>query len=340
MTIAFANDVQSGGGVRASSARSAGLMVLRRLGAALIVLWGAVTVTFIALQLIPGSIVNAIIGQSQVTPAIRAQIVKDYALDKPILVQYLNYLGRLLHGDLGHSYNQGAPVSHVISQQVGSTFALLVSAVGFALIGSMIIAPLTANRPRWIRGPFATLEVISVAVPSFWLGILLLTMFSFQLHWFPAIGSNDARGLVLPAIALGLAPAGLLSQVLRQGLERVLDEPFITTARTRGVSSAAVLMRHALRHAVMPVVTLTGWLVGAFIGGAVVVENVFSRQGLGQLTVSAISQRDFPVISAIVLISAFVYVVVNFAVDAVYPLLDPRLRAISAAGRPRKSKGE
>ena len=339
MSITFAADLRSGGDVRASSARSVGLFVLRRTGSAIVVLWGAVTATFVALHLVPGSIVDAIIGQSQVTPAIHAQIVHDYALDKPVLVQYLDYLNRVLHGDLGHSYNQGMSVSTAIGQQMGSTFALLVGAIGFAVIGALLVALVTANRPRWIRGPFATAEVVSVAVPSFWLGILLLTVFSFRLHWFPAIGANDARGLVLPAIALGLAPAGMLSQVLRQGLERVLDEPFITTARTRGISSTVVLVRHALRHAVMPVVTLTGWLVGAFIGGAVVTENVFSRQGLGQMTVAAIGQRDFPVVSAVVLLSALVYVVVNFAVDAIYPLLDPRLRDRNPARSRARDKG-
>jgi peptide/nickel transport system permease protein len=312
---------------RAFSARAAGTALLRRAGTAVIVLWGAVTVTFVALHLVPGNIVDAIIGQSRVTPEIRAQIISDYALDKPLTTQYLDYLGRLLHGDLGHSYNQGRSVASAIGQQAGSTFTLLLGGVGFALIGSLVVAVVTANRPRWIRGPAATAEIVSVAVPSFWLGILLLTLFSFQLHWFPAIGANGLRGLVLPAVALGLAPAAMLSQVLRQGLERVLDEPFIVTAQARGLRSAAVLLRHALRHAVLPVVTLAGWLIGAFVSGAVVVESVFSRQGLGQMTVAAISQRDFPVVSAIVLISALVYVVVNFAVDAIYPLLDPRLRA-------------
>jgi peptide/nickel transport system permease protein len=318
---------------RSSSARTAGLAVLRRAASAIVVLWGAVTVTFIALHLIPGSIVDAIIGQSRVTPAIRARIIQDYALDKPLYTQYFGYLGRLLHGDLGHSYNQGMAVSAVLRQQAGPTFALLLGGVGFAVAGSVVVALATVNRPRWIRGPVATAEIISVAVPSFWLGILLLTVFSFRLHWFPAIGANGLSGLVLPAIALGLAPAAMLSQVLRQGLERVLDEPFIATARSRGLRSSAVLVRHALRHAVLPVVTLTGWLVGAFVSGAVVIESVFARQGLGQMTVAAISQRDFPVISAIVLISALVYVVVNFAVDALYPLLDPRLRVAAPRAR-------
>jgi peptide/nickel transport system permease protein len=317
---------RTGGGLTASSVRSAALRILRRLGSAVVVLWGAMTVTFLALHLVPGSIVNAIVGQSAVTPAVRAQIAKDYGLNKPIIVQYFQYIGHLLHGDLGHSYNEGMPVSTAIHQQLGSTIALLITGVLVAFLGALVVATFTANRPRWIRGPVATLEVIGIAVPAFWLGILLLTVFSFRLHWFPAIGANGFRGLVLPAIALAVAPGGMLSQILRQGLERTLDEPFITTARSRGISNAAVLVRHGLRHALMPVITLTGWLAGAFISGAVVIESVFSRQGLGFLTVSAIGYRDFPVVSGIVLISALFYVVVNFVIDSIYPLLDPRLR--------------
>ncbi|WP_084558129.1 ABC transporter permease [Hamadaea tsunoensis] len=338
MTVIPAAGTRNRSGLRAASARVPAAALLRRAGAAVVVLWGAVTITFAALHLIPGGIVDAIIGQSRVSPEIRAQIVKDYALDKPLYVQYAEYFGHLLRGDLGHSYNQGVPVATAIGQQAGSTFALLLGGIGFALVAAVVVAVATANRPRWIRGTAATAEIVSVAVPSFWLGILLLTVFSFQLHWFPAIGAGGLSGLVLPAIALGLAPAAMLSQVLRQGLERVLDEPFITTARARGVRSAGVLLRHALRHAVMPVITLTGWLIGAFVSGAVVIESVFSRQGLGQMTVAAIAQRDFPLVSAIVLISALVYVVVNFVVDAVYPLLDPRLRRPEAAAPRERSE--
>jgi peptide/nickel transport system permease protein len=337
VSITFAADAGGGGSV-AATARSVGLGLFRRLGSAVIVLWGAVTFTFISLHLIRGNIVNAIVGQAQVTPAVRAQITKDYALDKPLLMQYLQYLGRLLRGDLGQSYNQGIPVSKAIGTQIGSTFALIASSVTLAFVGAVVVAVSTANRRRWIRGPFAGLEVLSVAVPAFWLGILLLTVFSFRLHWFPAVGANGFRGLVLPSIALALAPGAMLSQILRQGLERTLEEPFVTTARARGLGSAAVMVRHALRHAMLPVITLTGWLAGAFIGGAVVIESVFSRQGLGQLIASAIPARDFPVVSGVVLISAGTYVVINFIVDALYPLLDPRLRAAPARTFARKAK--
>jgi peptide/nickel transport system permease protein len=333
VAISSTLDARNGGGHPASSVRAIGLLLVRRLASALIVLWGAVTVTFLALQLVPGSIEDAIIGTSPVTPEVRQEIVKEYALDESLPNQYLHYLWRLLHGDLGRSYNQGLDVSTAIGQQIGSTFSLLITAVILAVVLSVVSAVFTANRPRWIRGPVAAFEVISSAIPAFWLGILLLTVFSFQLHWFPVIGSNSPRGLVLPAIALAVAPAALLSQVLRQGLERTLDEPFITTARSRGTGRSALLLRHALRHALLPVVTMTGWLAGAFIGGAVVIESVFSRQGLGQLTVGAIHNKDFPLVSGVVLISAAFYVVVNFLVDAIYPLLDPRLRGASAAPR-------
>jgi len=313
-------------GSNRSAVRAAGFALLRRAGAALVVVWGAVTLTFVALHLIPGEIVDALIGTTRVSPEVRARIISDYSLDQPLLAQYLHYVGRLLQGDLGQSYSQGMPVSTLIGQQAGSTFALMGAGIGFALVTSVVVAVATANRPRWFRGPAVGVEVLSLAVPSFWLGILLLTVFSFQLHWFPAIGANGFNGLVLPAISLGLAPAAMLSQVLRQGLERVLEEPFVVTARARGVRPALVLMRHALRHAVLPVITLAGWLVGAFVSGAVVIESVFSRQGLGRLTSAAIGQRDFPTVSAIVLIAALVYIVVNLLIDVVYPLIDPRLR--------------
>jgi peptide/nickel transport system permease protein len=326
VTLALATDERRAGGFTASSARSLGLAVLRRLGYAVLVLWGAVTLTFAALHLKSGGIIDAIIGQAAVSPEVRAQIIKDYALDKPWLVQYFDYLGHLLRGDLGHSYNQGMDVTTAIGDQLGPSFELMAAGVVLALVGAIVVALVTANRPRWIRGPFALLEIVGVSVPAFWFAILLLTVFSFQLHWFPAIGANSVRGLVLPAIALAVAPGGTLAQVLRDGLERALDEPFVTTARSRGLRESAVLVRHALRHALMPAITIAGWLAGAFLGGAIVIENVFSRQGLGTLTVGGLDRRDFPLVSGVVLIAAAFYVVVNLIIDAVYPLLDPRLR--------------
>ena len=330
MSIALVADGRRGGGLAASSARTVGLAVARRVGYAVLVLWGAVTVTFTGLHLKSGSAVDVIIGQSPVTPEVRAQIISDYALDEPWLVQYFDYLGHLLRGDLGHSYNQGMDVTTAIREQIAPSFELMAAAIGIALVGSVAVALATAGRSRWVRGPFSLLEIVGVSVPAFWLAILLLTVFSFQLHWFPAIGANTARGLVLPAIALAVAPGATLAQILRSSLERVLDEPFVTTARSRGIWEAAVLVRHALRHALMPAITIAGWIAGALLGGAVVIENVFSRQGLGALTVGALARRDFPLVSGVVLVAAAFYVVINLLIDAAYPLLDPRLRPAPA----------
>ncbi|HVW44895.1 MAG TPA: ABC transporter permease [Amycolatopsis sp.] len=317
--------------VRVATARRAGSTaraIGRRVLTSVLVLWGAVTLAFLALHLIPGNTVDAVAGgTTQVTPQLRAQITAEYSLDRPLVVQYLQYLGKLVRGDLGDSYALRMPVAKAIGQQLGSTMILLVTATVFAILVSVVIALLTAHRRRWIRGLFSGLEVTGVAVPAFWLGILLLTVFSFQLHWFPAIGSAGIAGLVLPALTLSAAPIGMLTQVLRQGLERVLDEPFVVTARSRGISEAAVRLRHVLRHAVLPVITLAGWLAGTMIGGAVVVEQVFSRQGLGRLTVNAVGHKDMPLVLGIVLIAALFYVLVNIAIDVAYRLIDPRLRS-------------
>lgn len=300
--------------------------VARRLGTAVVVLWGAVTITFVAMQLSPGSTIDAIIGQSVVTPEVRAQLVAEYGLDRSLIVQYLTYLGRLVTGQLGWSSSQGTAVTSAIGEQLGSTLVLVAAGLGLAFLLALVSSLASANRSGLRRAIPVTVERIGVAVPPFWLAILLLTVFSFRLHWFPAIGSNGLRGLVLPAVALAVMPAAMLGQVLRHALEKALEEPFITTARARGLRPTGVLIRHALRHAILPVITLAGWLVAAFVGGAVVIETVFSRQGLGRLTVTAINGKDFPLVSGIVLISAAAYIVVGLITDALFPLLDPRLR--------------
>ncbi|MEU2425697.1 ABC transporter permease [Streptomyces sp. NPDC007851] len=298
-----------------------------RFAHSVLVLWGAITLTFVALHLTRGSVVDAIIGNNtQVTPETRAEIVREYGLGRPVWRQYLDYLGRLLHGDLGTSYQLQTTVADAIRSQLPSTLALMSAATVLAVVLTLLIALLTAGRSPWIRGPIAFLEVVGVAVPQFWLGILLLTVFSFGLHWFSVVGGG-LSGLVLPAVTLAVPLVGVLSQVLREGLERALDETFSLTARSRGAGATALLFRHALRHALAPVVTLLGLLVGAMTGGAVIVEQVYSRPGIGQLLLTAVTGKDIPVVLGIVLVTAAFYVVVNLLVDVVYPLIDPRLRA-------------
>ncbi|MFD9688767.1 ABC transporter permease [Kitasatospora sp. NPDC059088] len=299
---------------------------LRRLGSAVLVLWGAVTLAFLALHLTSGDPVDLLTGLRGTGDGLREEITREYGLDRPLPVQYLTFLGHVLRGDLGDSYVLHLPVRTAIGQQLGPTLQLLGATVLVTVALAVPAALLTAGRPRWVRTPVALLEGLGVAVPAFWLGTLLLALFSFRLRWFPALGAPGLDGLVLPALALAAGPAAVITRVLRRGLEQTLDEPFVTTARARGLGEAAVRLRHALRHGLLPVTTLVGWLTGSLIGGAVVVESVFSRQGLGTLAVTAVRNKDLPLVIGIVLVAGLVYTVVNTAVDLSYRLVDPRLR--------------
>ncbi|WP_344450359.1 ABC transporter permease [Actinocorallia aurantiaca] len=305
---------------------------LVRLGASLLVLWGAVTLAFASLHLTPGSIEDTLIGQSTVTPEVRAQIVADYGLDEPVHVQYLAYLGRVLKGDLGHSYQLHDSVSSLISSQAVPSLQLTLTGLGLAAVTAILLSLLTAKRSRLLRGVVSGLELVGISVPVFWAGILLLTVFSFQLGWFPAAGGDGFSGLVLPAVAVAISVTALLSQVMREGLETVLEEPFVLTARARGLSDLAVRFRHALRHVLLPAVTLGGWLFGLVLGGLVTIEMIFSRQGLGQLTLNAVTGKDLPVVMGVVVLTSGVYVVVNILLDLLYLVIDPRLRGAHEPG--------
>jgi peptide/nickel transport system permease protein len=283
-------------------------------------------VSFVALHLTPGKVIDILIGTTPVTPAVRAQIISEYGLDRPLLVQYATYLGRVFRGDLGQSYQLHESVASAVGSQLGSSLELTLTGLGLAVTVSVTLAVLTARRARWIRGLFSGIELIGISIPSFWAGILLLTVFSFQLGWFPAAGGEGLSGLALPAIALAIPVTTMLTQVMREGLELVLDQPFVLTARSRGMSDLGVRLQHALRHALLPAVTLIGWLVGLLLGGSVIVEQVFSRQGLGQLTLTAVNNKDLPVVMGVVLVIALLYVVVNVLIDLLYLLIDPRLR--------------
>ncbi|GAB3887089.1 ABC transporter permease [Kibdelosporangium lantanae] len=303
--------------------------VLRRVVTSLLVLWGAVTVTFLALHLMPGDIAYVIAGTTQTSPEVHAQITHEYLLDRPLLAQYLAYVGRLVRGDLGTSYLLRTPVTSVLGEHLPATLSLLGSTMVIAVVASVVVAVLTAHRRSWIRSLCTSLESLAVATPAFWLGIVALTVFSFQLHLFPAVGGEGLSGLVLPAVTLAVAPTAMITQVLRRGLEEALDEPFVVTARTRGLGEIAIRVRHVLRPALLPVTSLVGWITGALIGGAVVVEQVFSRQGLGRLVVMSINGKDIPVVAGVVLVAAVGYVLINILVDLLYLVIDPRLRGAS-----------
>ncbi|MFD0274584.1 ABC transporter permease [Kitasatospora sp. NPDC127111] len=301
---------------------------VRRLLGALAVLLGAATVAFAALQSIPGDPVTVMLGPgTAATPEVKAQIRAQYGLDEPIALQYLHYLGRLLTGDLGESYQLQQPVADLIGDQLGPTVRLALAALALAVVLALVAALTTAGRRPALRAASSLAELLAVSSPSYWTGILLLTVFSFQLRVFPVAGDQGLPALVLPAVTLALPLAGVLAQVLREGLEAALGRPFTLTARSRGLGSAAVLLRHAVRHAAASVVTLTGWLTGSLLGGAVLVETVFGRPGIGALSLQSTTNKDMPLVIGLVLLSALVFVVINTFVDLLYLAIDPRLRS-------------
>ncbi|MFD6161887.1 ABC transporter permease [Nocardia sp. NPDC060256] len=305
--------------------------VLLRLISGIGVLWGAATLSFIGVRLAPGDTVDVLLGEQPRTPEIEAAIRAEWGLDSPAIVQYARYLWHVAHGDFGRSYVLQRPVSEVIGSQAGPTLALTGAALLVAVVFAVAVATTTARRRR-ARAIANAVELALISTPAFWLGIVLLSVFSFQLKIFPVAANKGLPALVLPAVALGLSLGAVVSQVLRDGLERALDEPFAVTVRSWSVSETELRLRHGLRHAALPAVTLTGWLVGGLLGGAVIIEEVFGRPGLGRITVDAVLAQDLPVVLAVAILSAFVYVVISTLVDLLYLWLDPRLRGGSRGG--------
>lgn len=300
--------------------------VLGRVGSGIIVLWAAVTLSFVSLHIAPGDIVDLLIGEQLRTPAVEAAIRTEWGLNEPLYSQYLSYLWRILHGDFGRSYILQTDVSALVLSQLLPTLKLTAAALVVAVVFAVVSAVATAGR-RWPRRIVGGMELVLISTPSFWLGIVLLFVFSFTLKLFPVAGDRTFSALVLPALALGLSLGAVIGQVLREGLERALEEPFALTVRSWGAGSLTLRLRHGLRHAALPAVTLTGWLVGGLLSGAVITEQVFGRPGLGKVTVDAVLGKDLPVVLAVAILSAFIYVVLSTLVDVLYLFLDPRLRS-------------
>ncbi|AIR90438.1 ABC transporter permease [Pseudomonas cremoricolorata] len=303
-----------------------------RLGGGALVLWAVATLTFFALRLMPGDPVLAILGgpSSNPTPeAIEAARI-EYGLDKPLAVQYLLYLWRLLHGDLGVSYAQHLPVTRVLAEQGGATLQLTLAALLLAWLLVLLLTVVTAGRGRLVGGLASLAETLSASLPHFWLGVMLLAVFAFGLRWFPPAGSDGLASLVLPAFALAIPLAGFIAQVTRESLELTLEQPFVLTARTRGLSDLAVRFRHVLRHALLPGVSLSGWAIGALISGAVVCEVIFSRKGVGRQLYQAVQTQDMPLVIGISLVVAASYVLANILVDLLYQWIDPRQQEVTA----------
>jgi len=306
--------------------------ILARVAGMLVVVWGAATAAFLVLKLVPGDPVDVMLGVSaQASPELKQSIRVELGLDQPLAVQYLSYLSRLVRGDFGTSYQLRLPVTEVIGQQLGYTLQLAAASLAIALVIALVGAVLVHGRAA--RGVFSVLELLAISSPPFWIGLVLLSVFAFGLGWFPVAGADGIQSLILPALTIALPVAGILGQVLRTGLEDAEEQPFVTSARARGAGPARLVLRHTLRHAAIPALTLAGYIVGSLLGGAVVVESVFARPGLGRVALSAITNRDLPVVMGIIVFTAIVFVLVNLLVDLAYRAIDPRIHTPTTAIR-------
>lgn len=328
-----ATNIDPGLEVSRSPARSGARAVrgvVLRVVTAVGVLVAAASVTFFAQLLVPGDratvILNLQTGRAQnYTSDELAPVNEKFGFDHPLLVQWLHYVGGLFKGDLGTSFTQYAPVTKIIGDQLLPSLLLTTLALVAAWALALSITLLTVKRAPVLSGLGSAWEAFTASLPHYWVGVVLLVLFSVKLQIFPVISGTSAGGTVLPVLTLAIPLAGFIGQVTRDEFEKVLDQPFVTTARTRGMGEAGVRLRHALRHSVIPAITLSGWALGALLSGAVIVENVYGRPGIGQVLVTAVNTRDVPTVSGVVLVVAAVYVVANLLVDLAYRLVDPRL---------------
>jgi peptide/nickel transport system permease protein len=304
--------------------------VLRRLVQAVGVLWAAHLASFLILNLLPGDPVSTMaaggLQTGQISPERLASLRAEYGFDRPVLVQYGDYLGRTLRGDFGDSVATGRSVTSTLAAALPPTLQLTSAALLLAVLGGGGLAlAATYTRRQWLRQLLLSLPSVGVSIPSFWIGLMLVQILSFRARLFPAFGNQGVRGLVLPTVTLAIPAGALIAQVLARSLLSALDEPYVTTARAKGIRRPRIHRHHVLRNASLPALTVVGLLAGQTLAGAVVVETVFSRDGLGRVMASAVAVRDIPVVQGVVVFAAAAVVLVNLAVDLLYPVLDRRI---------------
>lgn len=305
--------------------------LLQRLSGACLVVLGVVSIVFLLLHLVPGDPVEIMLGESA-SAADRQALRGALGLDRPLHEQYLGYIGGLATLDLGTSIHYRQPVTDLLLDRLPATgllagVTLLLTVVLALPLG--IVAAIRRNT-HWDTGAMG-FSLLGVSIPNFWLGPLLILVFSLWLGWLPVSGQGGVASVILPALTLGTGLAAVLSRMVRSSMLEVLHEDYLRTARAKGLSPRRVILHHALRNALLPVITLMGLQLGALLAGAVITETVFSWPGVGLLTIEAIQSRDYPVVQACVLLISVTYVIVNLLTDLAYAWVDPRIRLGTSA---------
>ncbi len=299
--------------------------VLRRLVQAAVVLWGISVLIFCVARL-SGNPVDLMLPLDAPRET-RAQLVREMGFDAPIPVQYVRFLARALHGDFGVSIRFRQSAFRLVLERVPATAELAVASLAFGVLLGLLLGVLAAVRYRtWPDIAVLSATSVGQSLPSFWVGILFILFFSVKLGWLPVSGREGVSSLILPALSLGLFPVVSISRLTRSSMLDILRQDYVRTARAKGLVEHAVVYRHALRNALLPVVTLVGLQLGALLSGAVITEQVFAWPGVGRLAVDAIQNRDYPVVQAAALVGSTFLVTINLFVDFVYTWLDPRIR--------------
>src|SRR5437879_9796945 len=300
--------------------------ISQRLLQAIPVLIGISVLSFLMLHLVPGDPVSIFAGDKPLTPERAAELRHQYGLDRPLVVQYVDYASHALRGDLGVALRSQRPVLDSIVEVLPGTVQLTLSALTLAAIFGITMGIVAGvAHGTWLDTAVMAVAMLGISTPVFYSSLLLILLFSFALAWLPATGQGGLERLILPATALGLSSSAVLARLVRSSMLEVLRQEYVTTARAKGLAPTVVLLRHALKNALIPAVTMLGLQLGALLGGAVVTETIFSRPGVGRLAVDAILSRDFPLVQGTVLVAAVAYVLVNLLVDISYAAVDPRI---------------
>ncbi len=301
--------------------------VVQRLLLVLPTVLGTVTVVFLLIHLLPGDPVDVMLGETALA-ADKVRLRHQLGLDQPLPGQYVRFLGRLLRADLGRSLHSGRPVRRLIATRFPATLELAGAALCVALLIAMPLGILSAVRPQSIFAAGSRfVAVFGTAVPNFWLGPMFILLFAVELEWMPVSGRGGLAHLLLPSLTLGLGMAAILIRMLRATLLQQLGEDYVRTARAKGAGERRIVVKHALRNAALPVVTVLGLQAGSLLAGTIVTETVFAWPGVGRLTLMAIQTRDYPLVQGCILVIALSYVLINLGTDLLYGCVDPRLRS-------------
>ena len=301
--------------------------IINRLLLTIPVLLGVSVLVFAMLHLVPGDPIMAMFAQTGASGRQIEEIKEQLGLNDPLPVQYLRFLSNAVRGDLGKSLWGERDVLDMILEALPSTIRLTIAGMGVAIVLGLTLGIIAAlNHNSWIDNLTMVTALAGVSIPSFWLGLMLILVFAVNLRWFPIVGQGSWKSIVLPAVALGFGASALIARMTRSELLEVMGQDYIRTARAKGLRSRIVVLRHGLKNALIPVLTIVGLQFGALLGGTVIIETVFARQGLGRIAVEALKARDFPVAQGVVLFVALIYVFVNLIVDLLYAVVDPRIR--------------